>query len=150
MTLSERGVHEPTVSFASLFGDEPATMKGRCDLRLAGYVDEIIAGGFPGMRNLDDRNRSRAFDGYVTRITDVDLPEIGIDVRHPMKMRRWLTAYAAASATTTSWEKIRNAATPNDGEKPARSTTIPYRDALERLWVLDPLDAWPGFEALSR
>lgn len=57
-------------------------------------------------------------------------------------MRRWMTAYAAASSTTASFERIRDAATGGEGEKPAKTTTQPYRDVLERLWVVDPVPAW--------
>ena len=43
------------------------------------------------------------------------------------------------------------AATAGEGDKPAKTTTSPYRDALERLFVLEPLDAWaPTFSHLSR
>jgi hypothetical protein len=53
-----------------------------------------------------------------------------------------MRAYAAAVSTTTSYEKIRDAATSNEGTKPAKTTTGPYREVLERLWILDPVDAW--------
>jgi uncharacterized protein len=54
----------------------------------------------------------------------------------------WLRAYAAAIATTTSWDKIRNAATSGVDDKPARSTTQPYADLLTALRILDPVPAW--------
>lgn len=53
-----------------------------------------------------------------------------------------MRAYAAAVSTTASWEKIRDAATPGQNDPPARSTVLPYRDVLERLWILDELPAW--------
>ena len=62
-----------------------------------------------------------------------------------------MTAYAAASSTAASFETIRDAATSGQGDKPAKSTTIPYREALERLWVLDPVEAWlPTSNRISR
>lgn len=52
--------------------------------------------------------------------------------------------------TTASFEAIRRAATSNEPDKPARSTVAPYRDALERLFVLDPIRAWrPAANALG-
>ena len=43
------------------------------------------------------------------------------------------------------------AATPGEADKPARSTTTPYRDALERLWIVDPVPAWaPTRNPISR
>lgn len=62
-------------------------------------------------------------------------------VRNPGALRRWMTAYAAATATTTSMEKIRRAAE-GDDPPPARSTVGPYRDVLQRLFLLEPVPAW--------
>ena|SRR6266487_106181 len=53
-----------------------------------------------------------------------------------------MAAYTAASSTTASFEKIRDAASAGQGEKPAKTTAGPYRHALERLWILDPVPAW--------
>ena len=40
---------------------------------------------------------------------------------------------------------------PGDGDKPAKTTTLPYRDLLERLWILDPIEAWlPTRNRISR
>ena len=151
MTLFERGVGSPTVSLAELLGGGTPTLRGRTSVDLEDYVDEILTGGFPGMRLPAGRAQRAALDGYLTRIIDRDLPDMGVRIRNPAAMRRWLGAYAAATATTTSYEKIRDAATGGENEKPARTTTIPYRDALERLWVLDPLTAWaPTNNHLSR
>lgn len=150
-TLGERCVETPSVSLAELLRGARPTLTGTTDVRLDGYVAEILAGGFPGMRRSSGRSQRASLAGYLDRILDTDLPEIGVEVRHPATMRRWLTAYAAATATTASYEKIRDAATAGDGDKPAKTTTIPYREALERIWVLEPLDAWaPSKNHLTR
>ncbi|MGH3832106.1 MAG: DUF4143 domain-containing protein [Pseudonocardiaceae bacterium] len=56
--------------------------------------------------------------------------------------RHWLTAYAAATATTTSYSTILDAATPGDADKPAKTTTIAYRDVLSQIWLLEPVPGW--------
>lgn len=76
------------------------------------------------------------------KVVDREFPEQGLPVRHPDTLRAWMRAYAAASSTTASYEVIRDAATPGVGNKPAKSTTIPWRDILTRLWLLDPVPAW--------
>lgn len=53
-----------------------------------------------------------------------------------------MTAYAAATSTSASFETIRDAATGGEADKLAKTTTQPYRDTLERLWILDPIPAW--------
>ncbi|MHB8696363.1 MAG: ATP-binding protein, partial [Solirubrobacteraceae bacterium] len=81
-------------------------------------------------------------DGYIARVTERDFPELGHNVRNSAALRRWMAAYAAASSTTATYETIRDAATGGQGEKPSRPTVGPYRDVLERLWIVDPVPAW--------
>lgn len=141
-SLAERGLATPRVSLADLLGGHRPKVQGHCECDLQRYVDEIVTSGFPGLRGLDGRALRRQLDGYVDRIVDRDFPEHGRAVRRPATLRRWMAAYAAATATTTSFEKIREAATSDQREKPARTSTQPYRDTLERLWMLDPVPAW--------
>jgi hypothetical protein len=142
LTLPERGVEAPAVSLGDLLAGTRLPLEGETSVRLDDYVAEILAGGFPGMRTPSARARRAALDGYLERIVEVDLPELGLEVRHPATLHRWLRAYASATATTSSYEKIRDAATAGEDRKPAKTTTIPYREALERMWVLEPLEAW--------
>ena len=46
-------------------------------MKLEGYVDEILAGGFPGMRGRPWRALVAQLNGYLERIVDHDLPEAG-------------------------------------------------------------------------
>lgn len=142
LTLTERGVETPSVSLAALLqGGRPA-ITGETSVRLADYANEILASGFPGLRGLAGRALRAQLDGYIDRIVEREFPQLGITVRNPAALRRWLAAYAAASSTTASYETIRDAATGGQGEKPSKMTVGPYRDVLERLWVVDPVPAW--------
>jgi predicted AAA+ superfamily ATPase len=156
LTLAERELDTPAVSLGQLLqsshtGGEAAPISGRTNVNLERYVHEILVSGFPGLRGLSDRLARTQLDGYIDRIIDRDFEELGRQVRRPGTLRSWMQAYAAATATTASYEKIRDAATSGHGEKPARATTQPYRDVLERLWILDPLPAWlPTRSRLAR
>lgn len=151
MTLVERGVGIPTVRLRSLLGGGPLQIDGHTDTGLDDYVDEILASGFPGLRDLHERALRASLDGYIDLIVEKEFPLLGFTVRNPAALRRWMVAYAAATATTATYETIRDAATSNEGVKPARTTTVPYNDALEGLWIVDPLPAWfPGAGAMSR
>lgn len=151
LALSERDLGAPAVSLAALLQGDRPKVSGECASGLEDYVNEIVASGFPGLRSLAGRALRAQLDGYLSRIVDRDFEELGHRVRSPATLRRWLTAYAAASSTTTSFERIRDAATGGHGDKPAKSTAIPYRDVLERLWILDPVEAWsPSRNRLSR
>jgi len=142
MTLSERGVGVPTVSLAQLLAGGQPPIGGRTDIGLERYVDEILSSGLPGIHGLPPRLARAQLGGYLERIVDRDFDDLGHRVRRPATLRRWMQAYAAATATTASFEKIRDAASGDHGEKPTRATTQPYRDVLERLWILDPVAAW--------
>lgn len=142
LALSERGVEQPSVSLRELLHGGRPPVEGRTALRVDDYVQEVLGSGFPGLRGLSDRPLRAQLDGYLDRIIDRDFPELGHPIRNPAALRRWMTAYAAASSTTASFETIRDAATGGEGEKPAKTTTQPYRDVLERLWVVDPVPAW--------
>jgi hypothetical protein len=142
MTLSERLDLDTTVSLRTLLNGDQAEVDGSSELGLADYTAEILRSGFPGIRALSGRARRVRLDGYISRVIDRDFAdELGQRVRRPDTLRRWMTAYAAATSTVTSLEKIRDAATRNDAT-PAKTTALAYRDALTRLFILDPVDGW--------
>lgn len=142
LALAERDGFTPSVSLHELLTGTRPAVSGRTDRGLEDYAREILASGFPGLRGFEGRALRTQLDGYLRRIVDRDFPELGHSIRNPAALERWMRAYAAASSTSTSFEKIRDAASAGHSEKPAKSTTIPYRDALERLWILDPVAAW--------
>lgn len=133
-SLMQKGrLSTPTVSLAALLQGKRPALSGACPTRLEDYVGEIVYSGFPGLRFSSGRALRGHLDGYLRHIVDRDFAELGHNVRNPAALRRWMTAYAAASSTTASFETIRDAATGGHGEKPAKTTTFPYRDVLERL-----------------
>lgn len=151
MSLSERGLELASVSVRHLLRGGASAVEGETRIALPDYVEEIVHSGFPGLRRLSGRALRAQLDGYVRRIIDTDFQEQGLAVRRPDVLERWMAAYAAATATTASYETIRDAATSGHGETPAKTTTQPYRDILERLWILDPVPAWlPSRNHLNR
>jgi len=142
LSLAERELARPTVSLGSLLADTAPSLTGRCELGLQDYIDEILQSGFPGLRAYSGRALRAQLDGYLHRIVDRDFKEKGLNVRRPEALKRWLVAYAAATATSASFEAIRDAATGGEGDKPAKTTTQPWHDALVGLWVVDPVPAW--------
>ena len=111
-------------------------------MQLGDYAEEIVASGFPAMRRQTGRTRAAQLDGYLARIVDQDFAEAGHSVRRPAQLTHWLRAYASATATVAAFETIRDAATGDRAEKPAKGSSEVYRDVLMRLWVLDALPAW--------
>ncbi len=142
MSLAERGVATPTVSLARLLDGRRLPVAGETTIGLERYAQEIVNSGFPGLRALQGRLLRSSLDGYIDRIIDNDVPDAGRSVRNPAGLRRWMSSYAAATSTTATYEHIRGAATSGQGDKPARSTTEPYRAVLERIWIVESLPGW--------
>lgn len=150
-SLVERRLVEPTVSLSSMLSRYHTEVSGQSALTVEDYTAEIVRSGFPGVRPLSDRAARSQLDGYLQRIVEHDFPEQGHLVRRPNTLTSWLRAYAAATSSTVAYGAILDAATPGDAEKPAKTTTIGYRDVLAQLWLLDPVPGWiPAGSGLNR
>jgi len=142
MSLAERGIETPTVRLADLLSGERARIAASTSVDLETYADEIIRSGFPAIRELSGRILRSQLDGYLDRIVEREFTDAGHNVRNQGALRRWMTAYAAASSTTASFESIRDAASSGENDKPAKTTTLPYRATLEQLWMIEDVTAW--------
>lgn len=136
LALFERAGAEPSISMGELFQGS-AAIAGETECTLKHYIDAIASGGFPGFYEAPPALRNQQPDSYLARVVDRDLPEQGYTARNPAALMNWLAAYAAASSTTTSYQEILDAA-----NKPAKSTTMVYREKLAEVWMLDPVPAW--------
>ena len=151
LCLAERGLADPTVSLGRLLSGERPAVAGSTEVGISAYVEEILASGFPDIRRLSGRLRRAQLDSYLARVVERDFPDQGLRVRRPDALRAWLAAYAAATATTASYNTLLDAATPGETEKPSKPTSIAYRDVLSQLWLLDPVPGWlPGRGHLRR
>lgn len=142
MTLPERCVTTPLVSIKSLLNGGTDIGMINSAFKLEDYVEEIVVSGFPGIRPLKQSARQAQLDSYLINIVRKDIKEAGQNVRRPEAIIAWMRGYAAATSTPTSWEKIRNAATPGDDIKPAKTTLQPYIEILRMLRILDEVPAW--------
>lgn len=107
------------------------------------YISEIFRSGFPYIRNIDNEAvRTEYLNSYIENITSREFASQGISVRQPEKLRQWMAAYAAAVATTTSYNKMLDVASSGESDKPAKETVIAYREALSTLWLIDDLHMW--------
>ena len=151
LSLAERGLGESTVSLSGLLSGARIALAGSSDIRLSDYAAEIVKSGLPALRNLSERLREVQLDGYINRIVEHDFSDLGRDVRDRRSLRSWMTAFAAATSTTASFTTIRDAATPGESDKPAKTTTIAYRRVLEQLWMIESVPGWlPTGHRLTR
>lgn len=159
LSLAERGIAQPRVSLGELLSGKTPPVSGQTTLTVQDYTREILSSGFPAIRALTGRAQRLHLDAYLERVVDREFRDAGHVVRRPAILRRWMAAYAAATATITSYEKIREAAVIGGGHAASgqtdssvsRPATQAYREVLERLWLLEPLEAWsPSWNHLKR
>ena len=151
LSLSERWPGEATVSLTELLSGARPSVAGQTSRRLDDYTDEILRSGFPGLRGLQGRPLRAQLDSYLQRVVDRDFAELGYAPRNPEGLMRWMRAYAAATAGTASYEKIRRAAVGREEPPLSRNAAAPYREVLQRLFQLDPVTAWtPAGSHLNR
>jgi predicted AAA+ superfamily ATPase len=144
LSMAERSLTKPTISLTDVLAGT-ALIDGQSPVKLEDYVREILCSGFPGIRSLSPRAQEAQLEGYLDNIVSREFPELGQMVRKPDVLRNWLRAYAAATAGTASYQAILDAATPGEHSKPAKNTTLVYRDTLESLWLIDKVEPWlPG------
>jgi uncharacterized protein len=150
LSLAERRLVPPTVSLGP--ARRGPTDRGRIvAARPADYAEEIVASGFPAIRTTTGRVRRGLLDGYLQRVVARDFADQGRSVRQPEALLAWLRAYAAATATSASYQSLLDAAHPGEVERPARSTVVAHRAVLEQLWIVDPQPAWlPTRNPLTR
>ncbi len=140
MSITERGIAEPTVSLSSLWRGD-AVIAGQTDVGLMDYTKEIIHSGFPGIRFGPERMRARLVASYVESVLEHDVPQLGFTPRRADSLNQWLRAYAAASSTTASYTAIADAVP--DDQRASRATFNAYRDVLNQLWLLDAVPSFP-------
>ena len=109
-------------------------------LSRADYIDFILRGGFPEMRELETRDRNRQYQSYIDSVVDRDVADI-LRVRKSDALRRMIDQLAARTANeinVTTLTKLIGI---------GRMTADDYLDVLTRLSMIVKLPAWTSSES---
>lgn len=109
-------------------------------LSRADYIDLILRGGFPEMRELETRDRNRQYQSYIDSVVDRDVADI-LRVRKSDALRRMIDQLAARTANeinVTTLTKLIGI---------GRMTADDYLDVLTRLSMIVKLPAWTSSES---
>lgn len=104
-----------------------------------GYIDLLVAGGFPETRGLDVRPRQRAYRDYVDAIVDRDVADV-LKIRKTDRLRRLIEQMAVRTAQEVNVSALAKAI----GLQ--RETLDSYLDVLMRLSLVIKLGAWTSGE----
>ena len=149
LSLAERIQQPPLITLKEcLEGSIPEKIDGKSPFKYEDYMNEVVRSGFPFIYQTNEEVRTRHLNSYVDNIINREFTKQGVRVRQPGKLLNWMQAYAAATGTTTSYNKMLDAATAGEDDKPTKETTIAYREALRSLWLIDELPCWGEGENL--
>ncbi len=103
------------------------------------YIDFILEGGFPEVRELPIRSRQRQYRDYIDAVVERDVADI-MPVRKPDALRILIDQMAARSAQEINTSELSKLT------KLQRVTVDQYLDILLRLSMLTKLGAWTSGE----
>lgn len=140
MSLFESGDSTGAMSLTLLLDGHRPTAPVT-DVTVTRYAELVVRGGWPLNLTRTIAAAARANVDYVKTITEVDLPSLDPARRHPRLALRILQSLARNVGMEYIVTRVAQDASTDDSEI-ARSTVYDYLAPLERLMMLDPLEAW--------
>ncbi|MDR2197486.1 MAG: DUF4143 domain-containing protein [Coriobacteriales bacterium] len=149
MSLFESRLSSGSVSLAGLWHDAPLP-KEQHDNKLLDIIDWIVVGGWPGHLHLSTDDALLAMRDNVELVAQVDLSRVSSKRRDPLKVRQLLRSLARNISTEARIETLRRDVgdtgrahgTERANGAMAYETVTEYLDALQRIMVLENLEAW--------
>ena len=151
MSLFESGESSGEISLKRLFDDADMDIDG-CQSRLS--VEELIfaacRGGWPGtLRRKSDAAKLAIAADYLENICEADISTVDGIKKNPTWTRLILKSYARNISTLAKKSNLLKDVAANE-ENISAPTLDSYLNALERLFVLEDLNAWcPAIRSAS-
>jgi predicted AAA+ superfamily ATPase len=142
MSLFESGHSTGAVSLASIM-DGHEVSGSRSGLDLAGVVERLCVGGWPGLQDLTPADAGKVLVSYLDDVARADI--LAFDDtqprRNPMGVSRLLRAYSRHVATSASIATL-SRDTGEDGAPLASETVNAYLNMLSRVMVVEEQPSW--------
>jgi predicted AAA+ superfamily ATPase len=140
MTLHEVGRGSSEISLQALLAGEP-TRSADPEVTIHDLIDEVVMGGWPGIRHLSVDDAARAVRDYLEQIRRTDITTVDGVRRDPDRVQAVLRSLARNTATQATLTKM--AADGAGAGMPITDDTVAaYLGALRRLMVVEDQPAW--------
>jgi predicted AAA+ superfamily ATPase len=140
MTLAEVGKSTAAISLAALLGGD-ASRSPDPGLTVHDLIEEVVRGGWPGIRELSVPDAARALRDYLDRIRRTDIEAVDGVRRDPERVQAVLRSLARNVGTQAALTRIAaEAAAP--GTTVTDDTVAEYLAALTRLMIVEDQPAW--------
>lgn len=143
MSLWEYGESNGTVSLMELFDNPDAETFAHSDLSVEQIIFAACRGGWPASLNLpDDKSKLLVAKEYFKSVYRTDISRIDGVKRDPKLAQKILQSYARNISTMVKTSSILADITASGDIECTRPTYSNYVEALERLFVIQDIDAW--------
>ena len=141
MSLYESEESNGTVSLQELF-DNPDGFDGcHSDLDIDGIIYAICRGGWPSVFKMkSDKARLKIATDLFIQTVETDISNVDNVTRNPVWAEAILKSYARNICTLADTKTIYKDASSSTGM--SESTFFDYVSALEKLYIVDDIDAW--------
>ncbi len=140
MSLHEAGKSTGAISLKKLLEGGPASSPDT-GLTLRDVAHELVMGGWPAVRHLDNESAASAARDYLEEIKLVDVSSVDDTYRDPQKVSQLLHSLARHVATHASMRTLARDAGGSDG--PLKEHTVSdYLAVLRRLMIIEYQPAW--------
>lgn len=141
MSLYESGDSSGEISLKSLFcGESDIQAESGASLEKLAYL--TCRGGWPKAIGLNEEASLEQAFNYVDNLIEVDMAKMNGAKRAPERVRRLLRSLARHISTSASLRTIKEDMAANDASSLDEDTIASYINALERLYVIENLQAW--------
>ena len=140
MTLAEVGRSTAAISLAGLLRGD-ASRSPDPGLTVQDLVDEVVRGGWPGIRERSLSDAARALRDYLDRIRRTDIVAVDGVRRDPERVQVVLRSLARNVGTQAALTRIA-ADTATPGTTVTDDTVAEYLTALTRLMIVEDQPAW--------
>jgi len=140
MTLSEKGVSNPEISFSGLF-EGTAKENAAGGPSVSDYIDFLFKGGWPALLNSTDKGVRMVLENYVDEISRVDINIPGEMTHDPKRVEALIRSLARNTANEFPNSKLAIEAAEGGGPL-AEQTVRNYLDALRRIHILKDQPGW--------
>ena len=142
MSLYETGESNGTVSLMELFKNPTADIEAKSDLDVEQLVFATCRGGWPAqISRKTDRAKLQIARDYVTSVCEIDISTVDKVKRNPIWAEQILKSYARNISTLTKTSNILKDVV-SASENIAQDTLDSYIGALEKLYVIQDIEAW--------
>jgi hypothetical protein len=140
MSLYESGESNGSVSLKELFKRND-NIEGISDLSIEDYAFLLTRGGWPESTKVDKEICFDYAKDYINSIASTDMKSIDKVNKNPIKIKSLLKSLARNVSSTASLATIREDIRTSE-EDVTEKTIRDYINTLERLFVIDDVEAW--------